>query len=162
MPLLKAMDTVKPTGHSKLKELLGNIFKMLSYSITSTSAMRQKRIKTQLLPSFKVLCKPTPSAALLFCDKLEEELRKLNEPKITLTNQLFLRRKTGTNNVRANNNTVYPHDRKQPYTFKQQRRGRGRPFYRNRTQARRPYQPERQSRNNKCKLFKCEQYKREF
>ncbi|KAH3775177.1 hypothetical protein DPMN_176576 [Dreissena polymorpha] len=51
--------------------------------------MQQEKIKTQLLPSFKALCKITPSATLLFGDKLEEELKKLKEPKITLTNQPF-------------------------------------------------------------------------
>ncbi|KAH3806909.1 hypothetical protein DPMN_135238 [Dreissena polymorpha] len=30
VPLLKAMDMVKPTGDSKLKELLGDVFKILS------------------------------------------------------------------------------------------------------------------------------------
>ncbi|KAH3771991.1 hypothetical protein DPMN_173322 [Dreissena polymorpha] len=86
--------------------------------------MRQeKKIKTQLLPSFKALCKTTPSATLLFSGKLEEELKKIKEPKVTLTNQPFLGRRMGTNNVRANNNNnTYPHARKQAYKFKQQRR----------------------------------------
>ncbi|KAH3806908.1 hypothetical protein DPMN_135237 [Dreissena polymorpha] len=57
--------------------------------------MRQEKIKTQHLPLFKALCKTTPSATLLFGDKLEEELKKIERTENHIDISTFLRAKNG-------------------------------------------------------------------
>ncbi|XP_060571949.1 uncharacterized protein LOC132730111 [Ruditapes philippinarum] len=85
VPVLKTMDELKTDGRPKMKELIGDTFKLLTNAFVTTSQMRRDRIKKELLPLYRPICSANQSATHLFGDKVDEELKKLRDNKQQLT-----------------------------------------------------------------------------
>ncbi|XP_060600952.1 uncharacterized protein LOC132754353 [Ruditapes philippinarum] len=96
VPVLKTMDELKTDGRPKMKELIGDTFKLLNNAFVTTSQMRRDRIKKELLPLYRPICSANQSATHLFGDKVDEELKKLrdNKQQLTCTSRRFFFRET--------------------------------------------------------------------
>ena len=85
VPVLKAMDILKTQGHSQVRELVNDTFKILTNAISGTTQARRERIKKELLPIYRPVGKMEPSATLLFGDKMEDEIKKMKDTKLQMT-----------------------------------------------------------------------------
>lgn len=90
------MDELKKDGKPKMKSLIGDAFKTLTNAIVTTFQVRRYKIKKELLPSYRPLCKAAASATHLFGDKMDEEIKQLKEKKQQLsTKKHFLGKRPG-------------------------------------------------------------------
>lgn len=138
VPVLKAMDELKKEGHPKMKELIGDTFKLLTNAFVTTSQVRRDRIRKELLPLYRSVCKAEPSTAHLFGDKVEEELKKVRDNKQQITHRRpFLGKRQGMT-------TLGPQHKRHAFgsssnmNFSQQRQRQ--PNYRSKQQKKNNYQ----------------------
>ncbi|KAH3695217.1 hypothetical protein DPMN_082674 [Dreissena polymorpha] len=87
VPSIKALQLLKEKEPNvqQLREFVGDIFKSLANTITTTNQTRMDKITRDLLPTYKPICEYTPSATHLFGDRLQKKLNKLTEQKTQLT-----------------------------------------------------------------------------
>ena len=72
VPVLRAMDELKKEEQPKMKELIGDIFNLLTNAFVTTYHVRRDRIRKELLSVYRSVCKAEPSTSHLFGDKVEE------------------------------------------------------------------------------------------
>ena len=85
IPLTKALGLVKGVKNPELKELIADPFKILTTGIAANTNARREKIKRDLDPKFKQICKNEGSATKLFGDHLQEEIKLLNDSRLPLT-----------------------------------------------------------------------------
>ncbi|KAH3806082.1 hypothetical protein DPMN_134396 [Dreissena polymorpha] len=95
VPTLQSMELIRIGNDSKLKELVGDIFKILSNAVTATSSLRQEKIKKELHPMYHAVCKNVPSATQLFGDTLDEDFKSFKQTTQPITKQRFLAKRPG-------------------------------------------------------------------
>lgn len=84
VPVMKLMQMIKEKESTEsMHKIVSDIFIMLTRAVVQSNEGRME----------KILCATTPSAELLFGDKLQEKVKQLREvPKTTMTNQPQLRK----------------------------------------------------------------------
>ena len=85
IPLTKVLGLVKGVKNPELKELIVDTFKMLTTGISANTNAQREKIKRDLDPKFKQICKNEGSASKLFWDHLQEEIKNLNDSRLPLT-----------------------------------------------------------------------------
>lgn len=101
IPIIKALELLKSSS-GKATEATGHImdaFKILCLNIKATNLGRTERIKRELQPKFRAICKNEASATNLFGDNFQEAVKKLEGTKSNLTStaqQHFLGKKGGS------------------------------------------------------------------
>ncbi|WAQ99022.1 hypothetical protein MAR_023395 [Mya arenaria] len=111
VPVVGLMQTTKTDCNKENKELVGDVFKILAQRVVSSNENRRQKIKKQFTTGIQKLCDNPHSAAMLFGDKLEEDIKKMKETKAKLTpnqpNKPFIEKRTGApiNNRKF---TAYP------------------------------------------------------
>lgn len=101
IPIIKALELLKSSS-GKATEATGHImdaFKILCLNIKATNLGRTERIKRELQPKFRAICKNEASATNLFGDNFQEAVKKLEGTKSNLTStaqQHFLGKRGGS------------------------------------------------------------------
>ena len=76
---------MKTKNYEKASEHIMDTFKKLCLTIKSNIAGRQERIKKELEPRYKELCNQIATPNKLFSDNLQENIKKLEGTKTSLT-----------------------------------------------------------------------------
>ena len=97
VPVIKAMAEMNRKDHRKASEYISNAFKILCLMIKANVAGRREQIKKELEPGFKSLGDHEASPTKLFGDNLQENIKKLEGTKTSLTTSQknFLGKKGG-------------------------------------------------------------------
>ena len=70
---------------NQLKELITDVFKILSLSVTNNHEIRREKIKKELDPKYKGICNKEASTTKLFEYQLQETIKSMGSSKFNLT-----------------------------------------------------------------------------
>ena len=137
VPVIKAMEYMKTKNYEKASEHIMDAFKMLCLTIKSNIAGRRERIKKELEPRFKALCNQEATPNKLFRDNLQENIKKLEGTKTSLTTSQknFLGKKGGNRQqYQQNRGKQHRHQRSasQSHGYNQSNNRFSKPYYKKR------------------------------
>lgn len=104
-PLVKALDLFKAkSGRKQAIKYVTEAYKIVGLTIKNTNNARIEKLKKELQPEYRSLCKPeNTSATLLLGENVTDKIKKMKEGSkgpITMSNSHFLAKRGGTRNFK--------------------------------------------------------------